>query len=35
MQEQREWNTAVRDVCNDVPCLVKAYRDRASELETY
>ena len=35
MQEQREWNTTVRDVCNDVRCLVKAYRDRSSELETY
>jgi uncharacterized protein len=35
MHEQREWNANVRDACNDVPCLVKAYRERASELETY
>jgi len=35
MQEQREWNVNVRDACNDVPCLVKAFRDRMSELETY
>ena len=34
-QEQREWNTNVRDLCNDVPCLVKAYRERTTELETY
>jgi uncharacterized protein len=35
MQEQREWTVQVQDVCNDVPCLVKAYRDRVTELETY
>lgn len=35
MQEQREWNTSTRDLCNDVSCLVKAYRERAGELETY
>ena len=35
MQEQRDWNVNVRDACNDVPCLVKAFRDRMSELETY
>jgi len=34
-QEQRDWNVNVRDLCNDVPCLVKAYRERATELETY
>jgi len=34
-QEQRDWNANVRDVCNDVACLVKAYRERATELETY
>ena len=35
MQEQRDWNVNVRDACNDVPCLVKTFRDRTSELETY
>ena len=35
MQEQRDWSVNVRDLCNDVPCLVKAFRDRMSELETY
>jgi uncharacterized protein len=34
-QEQRDWNVNVRDVCNDVACLLKAYRERATELETY
>jgi uncharacterized protein len=35
LREQREWNVNVRDLCNEVACLVKAYRDRASELQTY
>ena len=32
---QRDWNVNLRDLCNEVACLVKAYRDRASELQTY
>jgi uncharacterized protein len=35
LEEQRDWNVNVRDLCNEVACLVKAYRDRASELQTY
>ena len=35
LKEQQEWSRDVRDACNDVPCLVKAYRDRANALETY
>jgi len=35
LEEQEEWSRDVRDACNDVPCLVKAYRDRANALETY
>ena len=35
LKEQEEWSRDVRDACNDVPCLVKAYRDRANALETY
>ena len=35
LREQEEWNRDVRDACNDVPCLVKAYRDRTNALETY
>lgn len=35
LEEQEEWRKSVRDACNDVPCLVKVYRERASELGTY
>jgi len=35
LKEQEEWLRDVRDACNDVPCLVKTFRDRASALETY
>jgi len=35
LKEQEEWSRDVRDACNDVPCLVKVYRDRANALETY
>ena len=35
LKEQEHWRETVRDACNDVPCLIKAYRDRTSELETY
>jgi uncharacterized protein len=35
IKEQEEWRKNIRDACNDVPCLLDAYRRRASELETY
>jgi uncharacterized protein len=35
LKEQEAWRANVRDACNDVPCLVEAFRERASELETY
>ena len=35
LKEQDAWSRDVRDACNDVPCLVKAYRDRTNALETY
>jgi uncharacterized protein len=35
IQEQEEWRKNVRDACNDVPCLLRAFERRASELETY
>ncbi|PWT73041.1 MAG: hypothetical protein C5B46_05955 [Proteobacteria bacterium] len=35
LREQQAWNETVRDACNDVPCLVQAFRQRAEELETY
>jgi uncharacterized protein len=35
LADQERWRTQVRDVCNDVPCLMRAYQDRTSELETW
>lgn len=35
VQEQDEWRKNVRDACNDVPCLLRAFQQRTSELETY
>jgi uncharacterized protein len=32
---QREWQEQVRDACNDVPCLLKAFDERAGELDNY
>lgn len=30
---QREWEASERDVCMDVPCLLRAFDDRTLELE--
>jgi uncharacterized protein len=35
IREQEQWRSQVRDACNDVPCLLEAYRRRAAELQTY
>jgi len=35
LEDQARWRTTVRDACNDVPCLMKAFQDRTSALETY
>ena len=35
LDEQKEWSDNVRDACNDIPCLTKAYQERTLELETY
>lgn len=35
MQDQEHWRRTVRDACNDVPCLIRVYQDRTSELETW
>lgn len=35
LADQRRWTREVRDACNDVPCLMRAFEDRASELETW
>jgi uncharacterized protein len=32
-EEQRDWETQVRDACVDVPCLLQAYEDRTLFLE--
>ena len=33
MQSQRRWITEIRDACNEVECMMKAYEDRTAELE--
>lgn len=35
IQDQERWKHEVRDACNDIPCLMRAYQDRTSELETW
>ena len=35
IQDQERWRKGVRDQCVDVPCLLRVYEDRASELETW
>jgi uncharacterized protein len=35
VQEQKEWNDKVRDACNEIDCLLKVYRERSQELDTY
>lgn len=35
LTEQERWRTQVRDACNDIPCLMRAYEDRTSALETW
>jgi uncharacterized protein len=32
---QRQWQTNVRDACNDVACLMRAYEDRAADLDNF
>ncbi|MBX9962705.1 MAG: hypothetical protein K2Y35_06615 [Burkholderiales bacterium] len=31
--EQRDWETKVRDACEDVPCLLRAYEERTLYLD--
>jgi uncharacterized protein len=33
MQSQRRWTTEIRDACNEVECMLKAFEDRTAELE--
>lgn len=35
LADQERWRKTVRDACNDVPCLMRAYEDRTSELDTW
>ena len=32
---QTQWRQDVRDACNDVPCLMKAFDERGAELDNY
>lgn len=32
-ESQRAWLRDVRDACNDVECMLQAYRDRTADLE--
>lgn len=32
---QQEWFDTVRNACNDVPCLKKAFDERGAELDNY
>jgi uncharacterized protein len=32
---QQQWRQKVRDACNDVPCLMKAFDERGAELDNY
>jgi len=35
IEDQERWRKSVRDACPDVPCLMRVYEDRTSELETW
>jgi len=35
LDEQKNWTETVRDACNDVACLIKAFQERIEELDTY
>ncbi len=34
IESQRTWITEARDVCNDAECMLKAYVDRISDLDS-
>ena len=34
-RSQQQWNDQVRNACNDVPCLLKAFDERGAELDNY
>jgi uncharacterized protein len=35
MDSQRKWVEEVRDVCNDVDCMLKAYEERTLDLDNF
>jgi uncharacterized protein len=35
LDDQKEWTERVRDACNEIACLLKAYQERVEELESY
>jgi uncharacterized protein len=34
-RSQQQWQDEVRNACNDVPCLLKAFDERGAELDNY
>lgn len=34
LDEQRDWTERVRDVCNEISCLIKVYQERTEDLES-
>jgi uncharacterized protein len=35
LDDQKEWTERVRDACNDIACLLKAYQERVEDLDSY
>jgi len=35
MDTQRTWNHDARDACSEVECMLKAYEQRISDLDSY
>ncbi len=35
LDRQKAWSDQVRDACNDIACLTKAFQERTQELESY
>ena len=34
LSDQKEWTEQVRDACNDIACLLKAYQERTEDLDS-
>jgi len=35
LADQQRWTQNVRDACKDIPCLMRVFEDRASDLQTW